>query len=142
MNTLSTLGVRARLLQMNTPYPWAFVVAQQQRICLQHRTARFDPWVGKIPRRRAWQPTVVLLPKESHGQRSLVGCRPSGHTESDVTEVTLTAAATFSTTSCSAFVLTVLYLQSQSTPHIPIFLKHLSHHILFCSRPVFPSHRA
>ena len=25
-------------------------------------TDRFDPWVGKIPRRRAWQPTPVFLP--------------------------------------------------------------------------------
>ena len=27
----------------------------------------FDPWVGKIPGRRAWQPTPVFLPGESHG---------------------------------------------------------------------------
>jgi len=33
----------------------------------------FDPWVRKIPWRRAWQPTPVFLPGESHGQRSLVG---------------------------------------------------------------------
>ena len=32
---------------------------------------RFDPWLGKIPRRRAWQPTPVFLPGESHGQKSL-----------------------------------------------------------------------
>ena len=32
----------------------------------------FDPWVGKIPWKRAWQPTPVFLPGESHGQRSLV----------------------------------------------------------------------
>ena len=32
----------------------------------------FDPLVGKIPWRRAWQPTLVFLPGESHGQRSLV----------------------------------------------------------------------
>ena len=31
---------------------------------------RFDPWVGKIPWRRAWQPTPVFLPGESHGQKS------------------------------------------------------------------------
>ena len=31
----------------------------------------FDPWVGKIHWRRAWQPTPVFLPGESHGQRSL-----------------------------------------------------------------------
>ena len=49
---------------------------------------RFDPWVGKIPWRRAWQPTPVFLTGESLGQRSLVGYRPWGHKELDVTEVT------------------------------------------------------
>jgi len=38
----------------------------------------FDPWVGKIPWRREWQPTPVFLPGESHGQRSLAGHSPSG----------------------------------------------------------------
>ena len=38
--------------------------------------------------RRKWQPTPVFLPGESHGRRSLVGCSPWGHTESDTTEVT------------------------------------------------------
>ena len=37
-------------------------------------------------RRRQWQPTPVLLPGKSHGQRSLVGCSPWGHQESDTTE--------------------------------------------------------
>ena len=32
---------------------------------------------------RAWQPTPVFLPGESHGQRSPVGFRPYGHEESD-----------------------------------------------------------
>jgi len=36
----------------------------------------FDPWVGKIPWRRAWQPTPVFLPGESQGHRSLVGYSP------------------------------------------------------------------
>ena len=35
-----------------------------------------DPWVGKIPWRRAWQPTPVFLLGESHAQRSLVGYSP------------------------------------------------------------------
>ena len=48
----------------------------------------FDPWVGKIPWRRKWQPTPVFLPGESHGQRSLVGYSPWGPRESDTTEVT------------------------------------------------------
>ena len=39
----------------------------------QGRRCRFDPWVGKIPYRRKWQPTPVFLPGKSHGQRSLEG---------------------------------------------------------------------
>ena len=53
-----------------------------------HRRRRFDPWVGKIPWRRAWQPTPVFLPGESHGQGSLEGYSPQGHKESDMTEAT------------------------------------------------------
>ena len=37
-------------------------------------------------RRRQWQPTLVLLPRKSHGWRSLVGYSPWGHEESDTTE--------------------------------------------------------
>ena len=47
----------------------------------------FNPWVGKIPWRRAWQPTPVFLPRESLGQRSLVGYTPQGCTELDTTKV-------------------------------------------------------
>ena len=42
----------------------------------RYKRQRFDPWAGKIPWRRAWQPTPVFLPEESQGQRSLVGYRP------------------------------------------------------------------
>ena len=45
-------------------------------------------WVGKIPWRKKWQPTPVFLPGQFHGQRSLVGCSPWGHRESDLTEHT------------------------------------------------------
>ena len=38
----------------------------------------FDPWVGKIPWRRKWQPTPVFLLGEFHGQRSLAGYSPWG----------------------------------------------------------------
>ena len=48
----------------------------------------FSPWIGKVPRRKAWEPTPVFLPGESHGQRSLIGYSPWGHTESDLTEAT------------------------------------------------------
>ena len=46
----------------------------------------FNPWVRKILWRRAWQPTPVFLPGESHGQRSLMGYNPWGRKESDMTE--------------------------------------------------------
>ena len=48
----------------------------------------FDPYVGKIPWRRAWQPTPVFLPGESHGQRCLAGYSPWGRKELDTTEAT------------------------------------------------------
>ena len=56
------------------------------RDCLQCGRPRFDPWIGKMPWRRKWQPTPVFLPEEFHGRRSLVGYDPSGHKESDTTE--------------------------------------------------------
>ena len=52
----------------------------------QCRTPKYNPWVGTIPQRREWQPTPVFLPGESHGQRSLVGYRPGGCKESDMTK--------------------------------------------------------
>ena len=51
-------------------------------ICLQCGRPGFDPWVG----RRKWQPTPVLLPGKSQGQRNLPGCSPWGLKESDTTE--------------------------------------------------------
>ena len=52
----------------------------------QCRRHRFNPWAGKIPWRRKWQPTLVSVPEKSHGQRSLVGYSPWGSKESDKTE--------------------------------------------------------
>ena len=40
---------------------------------------RLKEATGKIPWRRKWQPTSVLLPGKSHGQGSLVGYSPCGH---------------------------------------------------------------
>ena len=47
-----------------------------------------DPWVRKIPWRRAWQPTPLFLPGKFHAQRNLVAYSPWGHKESDMTEAT------------------------------------------------------
>ena len=62
-----------------------FPVAQWERICLQCKTG-FDPWVRKIPWRKEWLPTPEFLPRESRGQRSLVGYSSRGCMGSDVTE--------------------------------------------------------
>ena len=67
----------------------------QCRRCKRHG---FHPWVGKIPRMRAWQPTPVFLPGESHGQRSLVGYSPLGCTESDTTGLSTHAHAFITST--------------------------------------------
>ena len=67
-------------------YSWASPMAQWYRIHLQCRRHRFNPWVGKIPWRRTWQPTPIFLPRESGGQRSLAGYSPHGCKESDTTE--------------------------------------------------------
>ena len=56
--------------------------------CRRHKRRWFDSWVGKIPWGRAWQSTLVFLPRESHGQRNLVGYSPYGHRESDMIEET------------------------------------------------------
>ena len=64
---------------------WGF----NKKIHLQFRKCRkcrFDPWVGKIPWRRKWQPALVFLPGESYKQRSLEHYSPRGHKESDTTE--------------------------------------------------------
>ena len=54
---------------------------------------KFDPWVERIPWRRAWQPIPVFLPRESNGEKSLAGYNLEGHEESDTTEATWHARA-------------------------------------------------
>ena len=64
-------------------FPWWL---KRQRICLQCGRPRLDPWVGKIPWRRVWQPPPVFFLGEVHGQRSLVGYSPRCHREPDTAE--------------------------------------------------------
>ena len=75
-------------------YLWEYVVytlltfswwLRGKESACQCRRCGFDPWVRKIPWKREWQPTLVLLPGKSHGQRSLAGYSPWGHKESDTT---------------------------------------------------------
>ena len=67
----------------------ALVVKNLTCQCKSRRRHRgFDPRIGKIPWRGKWQPAPVFLPRESHGQRSLVGSSPQDHRESDTAGVT------------------------------------------------------
>ena len=63
--------------------------------CRRCKRWGFNPWVGKIPWRRKWQPTPVFWPGEFQGQRnlgvhgsmgSLESQSPLSHKESDATE--------------------------------------------------------
>ena len=82
LSILKIILTRSLLLIYQGPnLPWASMVAQwQEGPAYQCRRREFSPW------RRKGQPTPVLLPGKSHGQRSLVGYSPWGRKESDMTE--------------------------------------------------------
>ena len=66
----------------------ALMVKKHACQCRRCKKCRFDPWLRKIPWKRAWQPTPVLLPEESHGLRNLaatsIRSRRVGHNWSDL----------------------------------------------------------
>ena len=59
---------------------------KQRFLAHQSRDRFTEKEFGWPNRREQWHPTLVLLPGESHGRRSLVGCSPWGHWELDTTE--------------------------------------------------------
>ena len=64
----------------------ASLVAQMVKNPSVMQEGWFDRWVRKIPWRREWLPTPVLLSGELHGQGSLASYSPWGRKESDMTE--------------------------------------------------------
>ena len=71
---------------------WVVLVGKEPACqCRRHKRCGFNSWVRKIPWRRAWQPTPVVLPGESDGQRNLAGYSPWGHKELDTAEHACTA---------------------------------------------------
>ena len=63
--------------------PWAEEPGRLQSmgsIVVEHNWATSLWLFTFVHWRRKWQPTLVLLPGESQGRRSLVGCRLWGHT--------------------------------------------------------------
>ena len=70
---------------------WKWVSLEAQVVknlpaTLETQGPGFNPWVGKIPWRREWQPTPVFLPGKSHGQRSLMDYNPWDHKNLDTIE--------------------------------------------------------
>ena len=87
------------------------------RVCPQCRRSGFDPWIGKIYWSKEWLPTLVFLPGESHGRRSLVGYSLRHHESriwlSDWT--CLPCSPLFSVT----YFLLFLYIYFYSFPFLP-----------------------
>ena len=71
INYAIEIGIKSEFL-----IDWTPLAAQMVKNLLAMRKPGLVPWVGKIPWGRTWQPIPVLLPRESHRQRSLAGCRP------------------------------------------------------------------
>ena len=65
---------------------WASLLAQKVKNLPAMRETGFDPWVGKIPLRRAWHPLQYSYLENPPGQRSLVGYSPWDQKESNTTE--------------------------------------------------------
>ena len=57
-------------------FPGGTVKNQPADVGRRHKRCRFDPWVGKMPWRRKWQPTPVFLPGELHGPEEPGGLWP------------------------------------------------------------------
>ena len=57
---------------------WKFWWLSGEESACQCRRHWFDPWIGKISWKRKWQPTPVVLPGKSHGQRNVASCSPWG----------------------------------------------------------------
>ena len=94
----------------------------------------FDPWVGKIPWRKAWQTTPVFLPGESHGHRSLAKYNSQSHKESDMTEAT-EHVCTHTHTHTS--ILIIIYSDFSPVLQLNLLQKKIVRyfHILFLSLP-------
>ena len=77
LNSLLSLPAQVIILVITTTYPRGFPGGSdgKEASC----NAGSNPWVRKIPWRRAWQPTLVSLTGEFHRQRSLAGYSPQGH---------------------------------------------------------------
>ena len=81
----------------------------------------FDPWVGKIPCRRAWPPTPVFLPGEPPWTEEPGGEGPWGRKESDTTEQLRTCTMMLNIFSCADWPFVYLFWRNVYICSLPIF---------------------
>ena len=75
------------IAQLSYPYmTTGKTIASTRQTFVGKVMSLFFNMLSRLVQRRQWHPTSVLLPGKSHGWRSLVGCSPWGHYESDTTE--------------------------------------------------------
>ena len=78
------------VVEKRNPITWTLAASLVVQV-VKHPPAKQEIRVRspgwKIPWKKAWQPTLVFLPGEFHGERNLVGCSPCSCEESDVTEL-------------------------------------------------------
>ena len=98
INTRVTICVYTRInidaYALNGGFPSGSAAKEPTCQCRRCKTSGYDPWVGKIPWRRKWQPTPVFFCEKSQGQRSVVGSQ-LGRKELDMTECTRTQHSTY-----------------------------------------------
>ena len=82
-------GFFPKMLKMNLGLPSGASGKESACQCRRLKRWGFDPWVGKIPWRRAWQPTPVFLSGESHKQMSLEGYSPQGFKETQLKQLSM-----------------------------------------------------
>ena len=79
MNTKKERGVGGRnweiMIDIYKGFPHGPSGKEPACQCRRCKACRFDPWIRKIPWRRAWQPALVFLPGESHEQRIVLDWR-------------------------------------------------------------------
>ena len=108
--------VRSRRCEGTSSFPRGSSTEEAACQCRRHKRCGFDPWVGKIPLRRAWQPTPVFLPVGFPWTEEPDGLQPWGRKESDTTEATqhafqtVLAIGTVLVTSLSVLVCTLGFL--------------------------------
>ena len=78
LNSIEIPGSGHHSLHVIEARQWRILLSMQETC----RRCGFNPWVGKIPWSRKWQPTPIFLLGKSHGQRSQAGCSPWACTKS------------------------------------------------------------